>query len=78
MADGIHSKGGPKVALPSAAFTFKLNQAIDDNGGIYLIIQASEGQSNGVSRGYGKASVVSDDAGGFSCVRQDLTKLVNR
>ena len=46
------------IVCTSAAFTFKLNLAIADNGGIYLIIQASEGQSNGVSLGYGKATQI--------------------
>ena len=51
----IRNRGyGGRVGTADA-FTFKLNQAPADNGGIYLIIQASEGQSNGVSRGYGKA-----------------------
>ena len=40
-------------------FTFSLNQPLYDNGGMYLIIQASEGQSNGVSKGYGKAVQIS-------------------
>ena len=36
-------------------FTFKLDQALADNGGIYLVIEATEGQSNGVTRAHGKA-----------------------
>ena len=39
-------------------FTFKLDQALADNGGIYLVIEATEGQSNGVSRAHAKASVI--------------------
>ncbi|MBQ9309923.1 MAG: hypothetical protein IJ222_03565 [Bacteroidales bacterium] len=39
-------------------FTFKLDQAIADNGGIFLVIEATEGQSNGVTRAHGKASAV--------------------
>ena len=31
-------------------FTFKLDQALADNGGIFLVIEATEGQSNGVSQ----------------------------
>ena len=30
-------------------FTFKLDQALADNGGIYLVIEATEGQSNGAT-----------------------------
>lgn len=30
--------------------TFKFDQALADNGGIFLVIEATEGQSNGVSR----------------------------
>ena len=37
-------------------FTFKLNQALADNGGIYLAIETTEGQSNGVTRAHAKAS----------------------
>ena len=39
-------------------FTFKLDQALADNGGIYLVIEANEGQSNGVTRAHGKAVAV--------------------
>ena len=55
---GVETPSEATIVCTSAAFTFKLNQAIADNGGIYLIIQASEGQSNGVSRGYGKATQI--------------------
>ena len=37
---------------------FKLDQALADNGGIFLVIEASEGQSNGVSRAHSKASAI--------------------
>ena len=52
---GVESPSSATITCTSAAFTFKLDEAIADNGGIYLVIQASEGQSNGVSRAYGKA-----------------------
>ena len=39
-------------------FTFKLDQAPADNGGIFLVIEASEGQSNGVSRAHSKATQI--------------------
>ena len=32
------------------------DQALADNGGIFLVIEATEGQSNGVSRAHSKAS----------------------
>ena len=35
-----------------------MDQALADNGGIYLVIEASEGQSNGVSRAHAKASAI--------------------
>ena len=52
---GVETPSTATIVCTNAAFTFKLDQALADNGGIYLIIQASEGQSNGVTRGYGKA-----------------------
>ena len=55
---GVETSSEATIVCTSAAFTFKLNQAITDNGGIYLIIQASEGQSNCVSRGYDKATQI--------------------
>jgi len=55
---GVETPSEATVVCSSSAFTFKLNQAPYDNGGLYLIIQASEGQSNGVSRGYGKATQI--------------------
>lgn len=55
---GVETPSEATVICTGAAFTFKLNQAIADSGGIYLVIQASEGQSNGVSQGYGKATQI--------------------
>ena len=52
---GVEAPSSATIVCTSAAFTFTLDQALADNGGIYLIIQASEGQSNGVTRGYSKA-----------------------
>ena len=52
---GVETPAEATIVCSADAFTFALNQAPVDNGGLYLIIQASEGQSNGVSRGYGKA-----------------------
>ena len=44
------------IVCQGDTFTFKLDQALADNGGIFLVIEASEGQSNGVPRAHGKAS----------------------
>ena len=52
---GVETPSSATIVCSNSAFTFKLDQALSDNGGIYLVIQASEGQSNGVSRAYGKA-----------------------
>ena len=46
------------IVCQGDTFTFKLDQALADNGGIYLVIEASEGQSNGVSRAHAKASAI--------------------
>ncbi|MBR1509718.1 MAG: hypothetical protein IJ623_03610 [Bacteroidales bacterium] len=43
-------------SIEGDTFTFKLDQALADNGGIFLIIEATEGQSNGVTRAHAKAS----------------------
>ena len=37
-------------------FTFKLDQALADNGSIFLFIEATKGQSIGVSRAHSKTS----------------------
>lgn len=58
---GVESPSSATIVCSSTAFTFKPDQALADNGGIYLIIQASEGQSNGVTRGYGKAVQIKAD-----------------
>ena len=36
--------------------TFKLDQAFTDNGVIFLVIEATKGQSNGISRAHSRAS----------------------
>ncbi|MBR6054441.1 MAG: hypothetical protein IKP46_03795 [Bacteroidales bacterium] len=46
----------PNIVCQGDTFTFKLDQALADNGGIFLVIEATEGQSNGVSRAHSKAS----------------------
>ena len=44
------------IVCQGDTFTFKLDQALADNGGIFLVIEATEGQSYGVSRAHSKAS----------------------
>ena len=44
------------IVCQGDTFTFKLDQALTDNGVIFLVIEATEGQSNGVSRAHSKAS----------------------
>lgn len=55
---GVEAPSEATVTLTKDAFTFKLDKAPSDSGGINLVIEASEGQSNGVSRAYGKAAQV--------------------
>jgi hypothetical protein len=43
------------IVCQGDTFTFKLDQALADNGGIFLVIEATEGQSNGVTRAHSKA-----------------------
>ena len=58
-SEGLVPSSGAQSAPPNSTcdtFTFKLDQALADNGGIFLVIEATEGQSNGVSRAHSKAS----------------------
>ena len=55
---GVESPSTATVVCTNQAFTFKLDQAPADNGGIFLVIEASEGQSNGVSRAHAKAAQI--------------------
>ena len=55
---GVESPSAATIVCTNQAFTFKLDQAIADNGGIFLVIEASEGQSNGVSRAHAKAATI--------------------
>ena len=55
---GVENPSSATIVCQGETFTFKLDQALADNGGIYLVIEASEGQSNGVSRAHSKASAV--------------------
>ena len=55
---GVESPATATVTLTKDAFSFKLDQPPYDNGGIHLVIEASEGQSNGVSRAHSKATQI--------------------
>ena len=55
---GVENPSSATIVCQGDTFTFKLDQALADNGGIYLVIEASEGQSNGVSRAHAKASAI--------------------
>ena len=55
---GVENPSGATIVCQGETFTFKLDQALADNGGIFLVIEATEGQSNGVSRAHAKASAV--------------------
>ncbi len=55
---GVESPSTATVVCTNQAFTFKLDEALADNGGIFLVIEASEGQSNGVSRAHAKATQI--------------------
>lgn len=46
------------VVAKGETMAFQLKQALSDNGGLHLIIEASAGQSNGVTSAYSKASVI--------------------
>ena len=53
---GVENPSTATIVCQGDTFTFKLDQALADNGGIFLVIEATEGQSNGVSRAHSKAS----------------------
>ena len=55
---GVENPSGATIVCQGDTFTFKLDQAIADNGGIFLVIEATEGQSNGVTRAHGKATQI--------------------
>lgn len=54
----VENPSSATIVCQGETFTFKLDQALADNGGIYLVIEATEGQSNGVSRAHSKASAI--------------------
>ena len=53
---GVENPSSATIVCQGDTFTFKLDQALADNGGIFLVIEATEGQSNGVSSAHSKAS----------------------
>ena len=55
---GVENPSSATIVCQGDTFTFKLDQALADNGGIFLVIEATEGQSNGVSRAHSKASAI--------------------
>ena len=55
---GVETPSSATIVCQGETFTFKLDQALADNGGIFLVIEASEGLSNGVSRAHSKAVAV--------------------
>ena len=55
---GVETPSGATVVCSGNTFTFKLDEDLHDNGGIFLVIEATEGQSNGVSRAHSKASAI--------------------
>ena len=55
---GVENPSDATIVCQGETFTFKLDQALADNGGIFLVIEATEGQSNGVSSAHAKASAV--------------------
>ena len=55
---GVETPSGATIVCQGETFTFKLDQDLSDNGGIYLVIEATEGQSNGVTRAHGKAVAI--------------------
>ena len=48
---GVETPSTATIVCTNAAFTFKLDQALADNGGIYLIIQASEAKHGAMNTG---------------------------
>lgn len=55
---GVETPSSATIVCQGETFTFKLDQALADNGGIYLVIEATEGLSNGVSRSHDKAVAI--------------------
>ena len=56
--NSVEAPSSATIVCQGDTFTFKLDQALADNGGIFLVIEASEGQSNGVSRAHSKVAAI--------------------
>ena len=55
---GVKNPSSATIVCQGDTFTFKLDQDLTDNGGIFLVIEATEGQSNGVTRAHSKAVAI--------------------
>ena len=55
---GVETPGACAIVCTGSALTFKLDAIPDDVTNLRLVIEASEGQSNGVSRAHSKASQI--------------------
>ena len=55
---GVETPGSCTIVCPGSAFTFKLDAVPASVTNLQLVIEATEGQSNGVSRAYSKASQI--------------------
>lgn len=55
---GVENPSSATIVCHGDTFTFKLDQDLTDNGGIFLVIEATEGQSNGVTRAHSKAVAI--------------------
>ena len=54
----VENPSSATIVCQGDTFTFKLDQDLTDNGGIFLVIEATEGQSNGVTRAHSKAVAI--------------------
>ena len=52
---GVETPDACTIACTGSAFTFKIDAVPADVTNLKLVIEASEGQSNGVNRAYSKA-----------------------
>ncbi len=55
---GVETPGACTIVCTGSAFTFKLDVVPADVANLRLVIEATEGQSNGVSRAHSKASQI--------------------
>ena len=56
--NSVEAPSSATIVCQGDTFTFKLDQAPADNGGIFLAIEATEGKSNGVSRSHASAAAI--------------------